>query len=130
MPQPPMISIIDDDASVRAAIENLLSSLGYLALSFGSAEEFLQSDQLNDTECVIADVNMPVMNGVELLVRFRELREGVPFIFITAFPEEAISKKALNAGATWLLTKPFEKDSLIQRLESALLQGRGGKSGE
>ncbi|WP_024506521.1 response regulator [Bradyrhizobium sp. ARR65] len=125
-----MISIIDDDASVRAAVENLLSSLGYLAYSFGSAEEFLQSERLHDTECVIADINMPVVNGFELLVRFRELGKGVPFIFITAFPDEAISEKILSAEATWLLTKPFEKDSLIQKLESALLHAQNGGSGD
>ncbi len=115
-----MISIIDDDASVRAAVENLLSALGYLVCTFGSAEEFLRSEQIDGADCVIADVNMPMMNGVDLLVRFRELGKRAPFIFITGFPDQPISKRALSAGATCLLTKPFEKDNLIQALESAL----------
>jgi FixJ family two-component response regulator len=117
---PPMISVIDDDASVRIATENLLKSLGYAVLTFGSAEEFLQSDRLNNTSCVIADVNMPVISGVELLVLLRARGTRVPFIFITAFPDEAVSRQAASAGAFCLLTKPFEKEALIQNLERAL----------
>ncbi len=124
-----MISVIDDDASVRAAVENLLSAMGYVVLTFGSAEEFLRSDPDN-ADCVIADVNMPVMSGVELLVRIRERGNKVPFIFITGFPDEAVSKRALGAGAHCLLTKPFEKSSLVAQLEIALRGARGGKSGD
>jgi len=124
-----MISIIDDDASVRAAVENLLSSLGYRVSTFGSAEAFLQSDRQNDAECVIADVNMPVRNGVELLVRLRERGNNVPFIFITGFPDEAAARKAMSAGAACILTKPFEKDNLIQEIESALRGWRAGARG-
>jgi len=123
----PMISIIDDDASVRAAVENLLGSLGYLVQTCGSAEEFLGSDQLDDAKCVIADINMPAMNGVDLLVRFRELGKTAPFVFITAFPDQAISKRALSVGAACLLTKPFEMDNLIQELENAL-RGSGAEN--
>ena len=124
-----MISVIDDDASICDAVENLLSSLGYLVRTFGSAEEFLRSEQLHDAECVIADINMPIMNGVELLVRFRELGKSAPFIFITAFPDHAISKRALSAGAACLLTKPFEKDNLLQELENALPGSRAENGG-
>jgi FixJ family two-component response regulator len=120
-----MISIIDDDASVRTATDNLLRSLGYGVLTFESADAFLQSAVLDQTSCVIADVNMPGTNGVELLLRLRARGSGIPFIFITAFPEAAISAQAARAGAVCLLTKPFEKDNLIQNLEQAL-QGGGG----
>src|ERR1700730_17051387 len=83
----PVISVIDDDASVRAATNNLLRSHGYTVHTFASAEEFLQSAHLNDTSCVIADVQMSVMSGVELLMTMRAQGYRVPFIFITAFPD-------------------------------------------
>lgn len=115
-----MISIIDDDASVRGAVGNLLQSLGYVAHAFESADEFLRSNYLDQTSCVIADVNMPVMSGVELLVRLREQDSRVPFIFITAFPDERIRAQAFSAGALGFLTKPFDRNHLIQCLELAL----------
>jgi FixJ family two-component response regulator len=120
-----MISIIDDDASVRAAIGNLLQSLGYVTCAFESAEEFLRSDHLDQTSCVIADVNMPVMSGVELLVLLRDRDKRVPFIFITAFPDERIRARAFSAGALGFLTKPFDRSHLIQCLEQALRQDDG-----
>jgi FixJ family two-component response regulator len=115
-----MISIIDDDASVRAAIGNLLQSLGYVTHVFESADEFLRSDHLDQTSCVIADVNMPVMSGVDLLVHLRDQDKRVPFIFITAFPDERIRARAFGAGALGFLTKPFDRDHLIRCLEEAL----------
>jgi FixJ family two-component response regulator len=126
LPTTPMISIIDDDASVRTATDNLLRSLGYGVLTFESADAFLQSNQLNQTSCIIADVNMPGTNGVELLLRLRARGNQIPFIFITAFPEAAVSAQAASAGAVCLLTKPFETDNLIQHLEQAL-QGSDGQ---
>ena len=120
-----MISIIDDDASVRAAIGNLLQSLGYVTCAFESAEEFLRSDHLDQTSCVIADVNMPVMSGVELLVLLRDQDKRVPFIFITAFPDERIRARAFSAGALGFLTKPFDQGHLIQCLEQALRPDNG-----
>jgi FixJ family two-component response regulator len=121
----PVISIIDDDASVRAATDNLLQSLGYAVHTFDSAEGFMRSDHLNDTSCVIADVHMPALSGVELLVLLRNRGCRVPFVFITAFPDKEIRARALSAGATGFLTKPFEKASLIQCLERALQQRDG-----
>jgi FixJ family two-component response regulator len=116
----PMISIIDDDASVRAAIGNLLQSLSYVVHTFESAEAFLRSDYLDDTSCVVADVNMPAMSGVELLVLLRKRGKDVPFIFITAFPDETMRAQAFSAGALGFLTKPFDRGRLIQHLEQAL----------
>jgi FixJ family two-component response regulator len=115
-----MISIIDDDASVRAAVGNLLQSLGYIAQAFESAEEFLRSDYMDRTACVIADVHMPVMSGVELLALLRDQDRRVPFIFITAFPDERIRARAFSAGALGFLTKPFDQNHLIECLEQAL----------
>ena len=124
-----MLSVIDDDASVRAATDNLLRSLGYAVRTFVSAEEFLGSARLNDTSCVIADVQMPGMSGVDLQARL--LTEGyrVPFIFMTAFPEETIRARALKAGAICFLTKPFDRLTLIRCLDTAL-ERHGGETRE
>jgi FixJ family two-component response regulator len=122
------LSVIDDDASVRAATNNLLRSHGYTVHTFASAEEFLQSAHLNDTSCVIADVQMPVMSGVELLTTMRAQGYRVPFIFITAFPDESIRARALKAGAICFLAKPFAGPTLITCLETALDGHRGGAS--
>jgi FixJ family two-component response regulator len=122
---PSVISIIDDDASVRTATENLLKSYGYTVRTFASAGEFLQSAQLNDTSCVIADVQMPVMSGPELMAVIRGKGDLVPFIFITAFPDEGVRTQALDAGAICFLAKPFAGPSLINCLVTAL-GDRGG----
>jgi FixJ family two-component response regulator len=121
----PLISIIDDDASIRAAVGNLLQSLGYDVHTFESAEAFLRSDHINATACVVADVNMPGMSGVELLVHLRSRDQRVPFIFITAFPDERIRTRAFSAGALGFLTKPFDRGHLIACLEQALQPGDG-----
>ena len=125
LPKPPVISIVDDDASVRAATNNLVRSHGYSAHTFASAEEFLQSTHFNDTSCVIADVQMPAMSGVELLIILRTKGHRVPFIFITAFPEEELRGRALEAGAVGFLAKPFDGAVLISCLDAALKQNGG-----
>jgi FixJ family two-component response regulator len=124
-----VISVVDDDASVRAATDNLLRSLGYAVCTFVSAEEFLRSAQLNDTSCVIADVQMPGMSGVDLQARLLTQGYRVPFIFITAFPEKTICARALKAGAICFLTKPFDRQTLIRCLDTAL-EGHGGGTSE
>jgi FixJ family two-component response regulator len=128
LPKRQAISIIDDDAFVRLATSNLVRSLGYPVHAFASAEEFLHSPQLNDTACVIADVQMPALNGVELQSLLQAQGHRVPFIFITAFPEEATRAQALKAGAIAFLTKPFNASTMIRCLETAL-NGRGGRTG-
>jgi FixJ family two-component response regulator len=120
-----IISVIDDDASVRTATKNLLMSYGYTVRTFASAEDFLQSVQLNSTSCVIADVQMPVMSGPELMAVIRDQGHLMPFIFITAFPDESVRAQALNAGAICFLAKPFAGPSLINCLASALQEHRG-----
>jgi FixJ family two-component response regulator len=122
---PSIISIVDDDASVRASMNNFLRSLGYGVHTFGSAEEFLGSARLNDTSCVISDVQMSPMNGLELLANMRVRGYALPFIFITAFPDESIRARAPKAGAACFLAKPFAMPNLITCLEAALPQ-RGG----
>jgi len=122
----PVISVIDDDASVRAATDNLLSSHGYRVHTFASAEEFLQSARLSDSSCVITDVQMSAMSGLDLLTHLRARGYVAPFIFITAFPEESVRARALQAGAICFLAKPFAGPALINCLEAALNQHPGG----
>jgi FixJ family two-component response regulator len=123
-----VISVIDDDTSVRVATDSLLRSLGYTVNTFVSAEEFLQSPHFNDTLCVIADVQMPTMSGIELQTLLLARGHRVPFIFITGFPEESIRARALRAGAICFLTKPFDRIALIKCLDRALGGNAGGSS--
>jgi FixJ family two-component response regulator len=120
-----LISVIDDDASVRAATDNLLSSHGYLVHTFASADGFLRSAHLDDSLCVVADVQMPVMSGLDLLTHMRTLGNDTPFIFITAFPDESVRARALKAGAVGFLAKPFAGPVLIDCIETALTRQRG-----
>jgi FixJ family two-component response regulator len=116
----PVISIIDDDESVRAATNRLVRSLGFNALTFASADEFLQSSNLSDTSCLIADIQMPGVDGLELQRILIAKGNKVPIIFITAFPDERIRARALQAGAVGFLSKPFEGATLIQCIDDAL----------
>jgi FixJ family two-component response regulator len=113
-------SIIDDDPSVRVATNRLVRSLGYAAHTFASADGFLQSPHVNDTACVIADVQMPGMSGIELQSHLIAQGCSVPMIFITAFPEESIRSRALKAGAVCFLSKPFDGTILIECIDIAL----------
>jgi len=115
-----VISVVDDDASVRAATSKFLRSHGYTVQAYSSAEDFLRSGRLNDTSCVIADVQMPGMSGLELLTMVRAQGHGVPFIFITAFPDEIIRARAQQAGAICFLPKPFAGPTLINCVAVAL----------
>jgi len=115
-----LISIIDDDASVRIATNRLVRSLGYVAHTFASADGFLQSPHVNDTACVIADVQMPGMSGIELQSHLIAKGCSVPMIFITAFPEASIRSRALKAGAVCFLSKPFDGTILIECIDIAL----------
>jgi FixJ family two-component response regulator len=124
-----VISVVDDDPSVRVATDNLLRSLGYIVHTFASAEEFLRSPHFDETSCVIADVEMPAMTGDELQAVLLARGHSVPFIFITAFPRETIRERVEKAGAICFLTKPFDKQTLIKCLDTALA-GPGGGTGE
>ncbi|KYK45068.1 MULTISPECIES: response regulator [Bradyrhizobium] len=118
-----VISVLDDDPYVRAAINNLLESRGYVVHTFASADEFLRSSDSNGTSCVIADVQMPLMTGIDLLTQMRAHGSATPFIFITAFPDESVRVRALKAGAICFLGKPFAASDLMQCLDRALAAG-------
>jgi FixJ family two-component response regulator len=121
----PLISIIDDDEAIREATKGLVRSLGYQAATFASAEEFLQSDSVGNTSCLITDVQMPGLSGIDLQRGLIARGVQMPTIFITAFPEERTRQRALTAGAFGYLGKPFSEQSLVSCLDKAL-----GRSGE
>lgn len=129
MSSPPVISIVDDDGSVRAATGNLVRSLGYIVHAFASAAEFLRSPHLSDTSCVIADVQMPAMSGLELQAHLHAEGYRMPFIFITAFSVDNARARALEAGATCFLAKPFAEEALINCLHAAL-KGHSNTTGK
>lgn len=117
-----LISIVDDDLAVREATASLLDSHGYDTAAFGSAEEFLQSGQLADTSCLVTDVRMPGVSGVDLQQRLIGAGHRIPTIFMTAYPEEHMRVAALKCGALAFLAKPVSEESLMSCLEGALAQ--------
>ena len=116
----PVISIVDDNESFRRATAGLIKSLGYAAASFGSAEEFLRSERLDDTACLISDVQMPGMSGIELQSRLAIRGHRLPIIFVTAYPESNVRQQALACGALGFLNKPFSEQELISCIDQAL----------
>jgi FixJ family two-component response regulator len=121
-----LISVVDDDESVREAVEGLIESLGFRVNAFPSAVDFLASPALADTSCVIADVHMPQMTGVELCQRLAEQGHSIPTILITAYPNESIRARALADGVVGFLIKPFDDDALIECVRSALQRAAPG----
>jgi len=125
-----VISIVDDDESVRETTKGLVRSLGYVAATFASSEEFLNSDRLNDTSCLISDVQMPGLDGLELQSRLTAMGRRIPIIFVTAFPQEQVRLRALKAGAVGFLSKPFSDDNLIHCLDRAIADGGRDDAGQ
>lgn len=120
MPRVPIISIIDDNASVRNALVGIVRSKDFIPYSFASGREFLDSPLLRDTSCIIADIQMPTMSGLELqrllLVEFLT----IPIIFVTAYPSETVRQQAFNAGAFGFFEKPFDGPEFVACLERAV----------
>ncbi len=116
----PLISVIDDDGPFRVAMDSLLRARGYTVHTFASAAEFLRSPQLDEASCVITDVQMPGIGGLELQTLLRSQGRTVPIIFITAFPEESVRARALRDGAVCFLVKPSDASMLIRCVEEAL----------
>jgi FixJ family two-component response regulator len=119
-----IISIVDDDASVRVATDRLVRSLGWRARTFASGEEFLQSAQLQNTRCLVTDVQMPRVDGLELQRRVNAQGHRIPIIFMTAFPDDAVRTRAMAAGAICFLTKPPDAPTLSECIEAALRHHR------
>jgi FixJ family two-component response regulator len=115
-----LISVVDDDDSVRESLQCLIRSFGFAVEAFASAEEFLNSYSLPDTRCLILDVRMPGMNGLELQRRLAASHRETPVIFITAHGDEAARSQALKNGAVDYLLKPFREDALLHAIHAAL----------
>jgi len=116
----PLISIVDDDALARDGIRELVESLGYDVITFTSAKHFLQSDVIAETTCLITDLQMPGLNGLELQEALRSRGHRTAVIVITAFPNEIHRNRALHGGAVGFLSKPFDEASLIDCLTVAI----------
>ncbi len=115
-----LISIVDDDESVRRTTTLLIESFGFRAAAFESAETFLRSGHLHDTSCLIVDVQMPGMNGLQLQSHLAASGRGIPIIFVTAYESEDSRQRAMQAGAAAFLGKPFNDEQLLQLIRSAL----------
>ena len=115
-----MISVVDDDESVCGSIRGLLRSVGYRVISFASAESLLASDTLRETACLVLDVWMPGMNGLELQGRLKETGACIPIVFVTAHDEAWVRERALAVGAVDMLHKPFAASALLAAVRKAL----------
>jgi FixJ family two-component response regulator len=115
-----LVTIVDDDDSIRRALQGLLESAELPAQSFASAEEFLKSGQHHRTACLIADIRMPGMSGLELQAKLNAERCRIPIIFITAHGDEKMRLQALRAGAVEFMAKPFNDEALLESVRAAL----------
>ena len=115
---------VDDDFRLRESLKSLVESAGYAATVYSSAEEFLQSGSLASAACLVTDVRMPGMNGIELQSRIRLERPELPVIFISAHQDDEARERALAEGATRFLYKPFDGAELLRTIEAALKEGR------
>jgi FixJ family two-component response regulator len=120
VPNNPVISIVDDDPSVREGALDLVKAMGFFAEAFERAEDFLKSKHVHNTSCLIADVRMPGMTGLELHNRLVGSGNIIPTILITAFPDDRDRARALQAGVICYLAKPFNGDDLLACIHSAL----------
>jgi FixJ family two-component response regulator len=115
-----LVSVVDDDESVRESLPDLLGEFGFAARAFASAEEFLASDCLDRTRCLILDISMPGMSGPDLQRELKLSRRDIPIVFITASREESVRPKVLGQGAIECLFKPFSDTALLEAVNSAL----------
>lgn len=118
--EPRLVAIVDDDDSIRSALQGLMKEAELPAVAFASAEEFLESGKQRQTACLIADIRMPGMSGLELQARLNIQRQRIPIIFITAHGDEDMRLQALRAGAVEFLAKPFDDEVLLDSVRAAL----------
>jgi FixJ family two-component response regulator len=120
MPRVTLISIVDDDDALRVSLDNLIRSAGFRTQGFSSAEAFLSSNHVQDTACLILDVRMAGMNGLELQHQITAANWQIPIIFMTSFADEDVRAKALAAGAVDFLYKPCREEDLLNAINTAL----------
>lgn len=118
--EPSLVSVVDDDESVRESLPDLLREFGFAARTFSSAEEFLSSDSISQTKCLILDVVMPGMTGLALQLELRRRGQGIPIIFISAQKDESVREQAFQQGAIKFLYKPFSDTALLDALNAAV----------
>jgi FixJ family two-component response regulator len=118
--QAPLVAIVDDDRSVLSALKDLMESAGLSAQCFESAEEYLESHQRNRTACIIADMRMPGMSGLELQAQLKTDGARIPMIVITAHDDAKLKRQALQAGAVEFLSKPFDDEVLLEKVRGAI----------
>jgi FixJ family two-component response regulator len=116
----PLISIVDDDDALRYSLDDLIRSIGFRTLGFATAEAFLDSSQAHDTACLILDVRMPGMNGLDLQRQIVAANWPIPIIFITSHADDDARARALGAGAVAFLYKPFREEELLNAIDAAL----------
>jgi FixJ family two-component response regulator len=126
MSEIPLIAVVDDDEAIREATQSLLRSVGLRVAVFASAEDFLNSGQLQATDCLIVDVRMPRMSGIELQRQLTTANYPMPIIFITAHGDAETRARALRAGAVAFLDKPFSDEVLLRAVQEALPSTWGG----
>ena len=126
MSEIPLIAVVDDDEAIRDAKQSLLPAVGLRAVVFSSAEDFFQADQRQATACLIVDVRMPRMSGLELQRQLATANCPTPIIFITAHGDEETRARALRAGAVAFLDKPFSDEVLLRAVQAVLHASRGG----
>jgi len=124
MPEGPLIAVVDDDMSIRNATQDLLKAAGFATATFSSATSFLDSPLRECVECLVADMRMPGMSGLELHEHLRGCGAGIPTIIITAYPRALQRERARKAGITCFLLKPFAPDELLECLRKALANAR------
>ena len=122
-----MISIVDDNDSVRESLRRLMRSVGFAVNVFASAEEFLDSDRLCNTDCLILDVRLPGMSGLELQSHLAASYSKIPIIFITSYEDDEVRARALNTGAVDYFVKPFDDEGLLDAIDVALKSKVDGK---
>jgi FixJ family two-component response regulator len=127
MPKASLVSVVEDDPYFRESMRRLMRSLGYNVEAFSSAADFLASPRLIETTCLIADVHMPAMTGVELYRHLIEAGYTIPTILVTAYPDDVDRARALNDGVVCYLRKPVDEQHLIQCLSAALESGEPGE---
>lgn len=128
MPARPLVAVVDDDASLRQATQNLLEAAGFSTVAFGSPDGFLKSPTRHDVSCLVTDMRMPGMTGLELFQGLVASDSAIPTVLITAYPDENVRSTARKAGIRCYLSKPFSPEQLCECVRSAIASGSTPKS--
>jgi FixJ family two-component response regulator len=126
VPRRPLVAIVDDDESIRDTTKDLLESAGLAAVAFASASLLLKSRRINSISCLVADMRMPEMSGLELQQQLAGSSQAIPTILMTAYPDDRVREQAIKSNVVCYLVKPFAADDLLACIRCAILRGRRG----